>query len=155
MPRVDRISREDAARFRDNLLRVQIMCNSLRAFAAEEQAAAGVAAEAKTFRRFLSEEFPVVMQQNENILHDAIAARGDGETATRASLALLREDHERLEGLVARVCDLLRAASRARGGSGRAELRRGISAFLAALRSYMAWSRKIVEEAGGRSSPPA
>ena len=29
------ISQQDAAGFRDNLLRVQILCNSLQAFAAE------------------------------------------------------------------------------------------------------------------------
>lgn len=139
-----RISEQDAARFRDNLLRVRIMCNSLRAFAAEDGA---MAAEAKTFRRFLSEEFPVIMQQNENILLEAIAARGDSETATRAAVGLLREDHERLDGLVARVCDRLRAASRARGASGRDALRRDVSAFLAAERNYLAWSRKIVGEA--------
>jgi len=146
-----RISQQDAARFRDNLLRVQIMCNSLRAFAAEEKAAA---AEAKTFRRFLSEEFPVIMQQNQNILHDAIVARGDGETATRAAIGLLREDHERLDGLVARVCDRLRAASRARGAAGRDALRRDISAFLAAQRNYMAWSRKIIGVAAPETLPP-
>ena len=149
-----RISQQDAARFRDNLLRVQIMCNSLRAFAAEDGVVAA-GTEAKTFRRFLSEEFPVIMQQNENILHEAIGARGDGETATRAALGLLREDHERLDGLVARVCDRLRAMSRSRGSSGREELRREVSSFLAAQRNYMAWSRKIIDEATPDPSLPA
>ena len=143
------ISQQDAAGFRDNLLRVQIVCNSLRAFAAEDWVNVATAAEAKTFERFLAEEMPVVMQQNEAILHEAIRARGDGEIATRAALGLLREDHERLGGLVAQVCGRLRAATRSRGASGRDELRRGISAFLAAQRNYMVWSRRIVNDAGG------
>jgi len=152
MPDAIRISHHDAARIRDNLLRVQIMCNSLRAFAAEEQRAAG-GAEAKSFRRFLTEEFPVIMQQNENILREVIRARGDRETATQAAVGLLREDHERLDGLVAQVSDRLRAAARPRGAAGNDALRRDVSAFLAALRSYMTWSRKIVDDAEANPSP--
>lgn len=153
MPNAVRISQQDAVRFRDNLLRVQIMCNSLQAFAAEEGTTTA-AAEAKTFRRFLTEEFPVIMQQNENILHEAIGARGDGATATRAAVGLLREDHERLEGLVTRVCDRLRAVSRSRSAAGREAVRRDISAFLAAQRNYMIWSRKIVDEVEAQPTPP-
>ena len=145
MSEIISINQDDVARIRDNLLRVQIMCNSLRAFAAEEATIA--AAEAKTFRCFLADELPVVMQQNENILREAIRARGDGEYATQAALGLLREDHERLDGLAARVCERLRGLSRSRGADGRDGLRREISGFLAALRTYMTWARKIIDEA--------
>jgi len=146
------ISQQDIARFRDNLLRVQIICNSLRAFAAE---AGGNAAEAKIFWRFLDKELPVVMRQNGAILHEAIHARGEDDYATRAALGLLREDHERLDRLVALVGKRLRAASRPRGASGGDEGRREISAFLAAQNSYMAWSRKIINQAEARRPPTA
>jgi len=151
MTDVVRISEQNAARFRDNLLRVQIICNSLRAYAADDTALVGAAGEAKTFRRFLAEEFPVIMKQNEKILKQAIRARGDSGTATNAALGLLREDHERLESLVARVCDRLRASSRSRDATGRDELRREVSAFLAAQRAYMSWSRKTVDVAEARA----
>ncbi len=152
MSEIVSISQQDATRFRDNLLRVQIMCNSLQAFAAEE--GTHVAAEAKTFGRFLADELPVVMQQNEAILHEAIRARGDGDGdyATRAALGLLHEDHERLHGLAAHVGDRLRSLARSRATSGREELRHEISTFLAAQRNYMTWSRKIIDKA---EAPPS
>lgn len=150
MPETGPISEQEAAQFRENFLRLQIMCNSLRAIAEDHSAV-----EAKAFRRFLADEYPVLMQQIENVLRAAIRARGDGVAATGAAIGLLEQDHDRLQDLVIEVCDRLQGISRRQAGGDGDRVRRAISGFVAAQRSFMSWSRKIVDAAQSRPAPPA
>jgi hypothetical protein len=135
---------QQAIQFGENLVRLEIVCNSLWAFVSKDIRAASVTAEAKSLAVFFTEEVQRLMRQNEAILTSAIRQKGKGDHEAQAALDVTREDHARLAELITDVVKGLQSFLRSPVRSDRAALHQAISAYSAALRTHMDWSRKIV-----------
>lgn len=144
MSNVTVMKKQDIILFGDNEVRLEIICNSLRMFANENQVTTGSPEEAEALARFFESELPEMMRQISMILTNAIRTPGKNDHEVTAALEIMREDHERLNQLVSVVIDGLQSAARSPDQAGHTALRQAISAYLAALRSHMEWSRNIV-----------
>lgn len=144
MSQAARNTDQQATQFGENLVRLEIVCNSLWAFANKDIRAAGAAAEARSLAVFFSDELPQLMRQNESILTSAIRKKGKSNHEAQAALDITREDHTRLAELISVVIKDLQSVSRSPGRSDREALRQAISAYTAALRTHIDWSRKII-----------
>lgn len=135
---------QQAIQFGENLVRLEIVCNGLWAFANKDIRAASAVVEAKSLAAFFADELPDLMRQNEAILSSAIRRKGMGDHEAQAALDITREDHARLAELITDVIKGLQQIVRSPVRSDNAALRQAISAYSAALRTHIDWSRKII-----------
>ena len=135
---------QQAIQFGENLVRLEIVCNGLWAFANKDIRAASAAAEAKSLAVFFADELPDLMRQNEAILTSAIRKKGKGDHEAQAAVDITREDQVRLAELITDVIKGLQPIVRSPDRSDSVAVRQAISAYSAALRTHIDWSRKII-----------
>lgn len=132
--------------FEEDILRIQLICNSLKAFVAEEPRPHTSEIEARALVRYLNQDLRALLR-NITKFHEAIIhVRRDTEFARKAALELLAEDQARLIALSTDVVTLLQPIFRGRAEPDMDRLRTTTAAFLAALHSYLDWLKNFTAD---------
>ncbi|MEN8197588.1 MAG: hypothetical protein ABFS30_13905 [Pseudomonadota bacterium] len=131
--------------FNDNILRLNLVCNSLDAFMRRRGSAARSGKEAGQIAAFLVEELPTVLDDQFRIIQRHLRRSG-GSPSNETSLNLIEEDHVRLLRLAMQAADRLRPVSKRAQVPVDDDLRGKVSRYTAAQRHYLASIATILKD---------